>query len=75
MTRYIVQIRLVKLPDPDADPDRWSSAFSTMTEAEVSVPFDADERPELTTSQAYLDAVTRAIGRLSLMNHSQGDVE
>ncbi len=65
MTRYIVQIRLVKLPDPDAEPDRWSSAFSTMTAAEVSVPFDAEDRPELATSQAYLDAVTRAVGRLA----------
>ena len=66
MTRYIVQVRLVKLPDPDAEPDRWSSATSTMTEREVSVPFDSDNDPlEMATCQAYLDAVTRAIGRIA----------
>lgn len=68
MTRYLVQIRLVKLPNPDDEPDRWSSATSTMTEREVSVPFEADyfdESPNLATSQVYLDAVTRAIGLLA----------
>jgi len=36
-----------------------------MTDQEVSVPFDAEDSPELTTSHAYLDAVTRAIGLLA----------
>lgn len=65
VTRYLVQIRLVRLPNPDDEPDRWSSATSTMTTQEVSVPFDAEDEPELHSSRAYLDAVTRAIGHLA----------
>lgn len=65
MTRYIVQMRLIRLPDPDDEPDRWSSATSTMTTTEVSVPFDSDEVPDMTTSAAYASAVARAVGRLA----------
>lgn len=72
MTTYLVQIRLVRLPNPDDEPDRWSSATSTMTVHEVSVPFEADDPPRLVTSQTYLDAVTRAIGLLSNPEHTDG---
>lgn len=65
--RYLVQIRLVALPHPDDEPDEWSSARSTMTVAEVSVPFDSDyDPPQLHISEAYLGAMTKAMARLSL---------
>lgn len=72
MSRYLLQIRLVKLPSPGDKPDRWSSATSTMTEAEVSVPFDSDEPPDLTTSDAYSIAVARAVGLLSRSGRADG---
>jgi hypothetical protein len=65
MTHYLVQIRLVKFRKPGDELDEWSSATSTMTEQEVSVPFESDEPPLLTTSQTYLNAVTKALGLMA----------
>lgn len=62
--RYLVQYRLVKLPSPDAEADRWSSATSTMTVVESSVPIDADSEQEA-IGQA-VDVVHRSARRFSV---------
>lgn len=66
MTRYITQVRVLKMPNRTAAPDRWSSATSELTIAEASVPFDAEEDEEtVTRSQPYLDALSRAVVMLA----------